>query len=155
VLEPGSFELLTAREETRHKLMGMSKDSETRWMSVVVRCPPLPGGPARRFQVVTTLSSIPVGDAAVVRFLVGEDAPAASGAGLECADVEFRAKGRCVCPVGAGRRVVAYAYRDSATIEGQPIDEGMGALIENATELSLEANAGTRVLLASAPRMML
>jgi redox-sensitive bicupin YhaK (pirin superfamily) len=155
VLEAGSFELLTAREETRHKLTGQAGARGTRWLSVVVRCRPTPEGPSHRFQVVTRLTAIQSGDATVGRLLVGPDAPAESGAELECTDIEFRREGNCTYPVGAGRRVVAYVYEGSGSIEGQLIDSGIGALMENTRRFSIQARAGTRVLLASAPRMIL
>ncbi len=155
VLGPASLELLTARDETRHKLMGQPEAPHSRWLSVVVQCPPMAGGPSRRFQVVTKLTPIQAGEAAVMRFLVGPDAPVRSGAGLECTDVEFRQPGQCVYPVGGDRRVVAYVYEGSGTVESQVLDAGVGALIENVTKLSIQAKPGTRALVVSVPRMVI
>jgi len=152
VLEPGSVELLTAREETRHKLMGPAPGPRTRWASVVVRCPASIGAPAHRFQVASGPTPIPSGEAALVRFLVGPDAPVASGCGLECIEIGFRAHGRYVCPVGGRRRVVAYVFEGSGSVDDQLLEVGVGALMENVTKVSIQAKSGTRLLLASVPR---
>ena len=155
VLASGSLELLTAREETRHKLTGQPQAPGTRWLSVVVRFPRGVEGPSRRFQVVTELTTIPAGESVAVRFLVGPDTPAQSGTGLECDDVEFQGSGEYVRPLGGDRRAVAYVYEGTSSIEGHAIEAGVGALIENSIKISLRGKPGTRVLLASVPRMVL
>ncbi|MGC2288425.1 MAG: pirin family protein [Thermoplasmata archaeon] len=152
LLGPGSVELLTAREETRHKLMGAIEPTRTRWLSVVVRCVPEMGEPDHRAQVAHGPPPARRGDATLERLLVGPDSPVVSGAGLECVDIEFRKEGRCVCLIGRERRAVAYVFEGSGSVDGQLADAGAGALIDNVTEVSIQARTGTRVLLASAPR---
>ncbi|MGA7860972.1 MAG: pirin family protein [Thermoplasmata archaeon] len=154
VLEPGSVELLTAREETSHKLMGLKPGPRTRWVSVVVRCPPSIGASAHRFQVASGPAPIQSGKAALVRFLVGPDAPVASGCGLECIEIGFRTHGRCVCPVGPQRRAVAYVFDGSGSLDNQLLEVGVGALMENVTQVTIQAKSGTRLLLASVPRAL-
>jgi redox-sensitive bicupin YhaK (pirin superfamily) len=154
-LEPGALELLTAREETRHKLVAIRSAPRTRWLSVVVHLPPEAGGPSHRFQVAARPAPLDMGEAAVVRFLVGPDAPLQSGAGLECNEIEFRRDGQCVSPVGSDRRAVGYAIEGSATVGRQALEEGVGALIENSTNISIRAKSGSRLLLASAPRRLI
>jgi quercetin 2,3-dioxygenase len=152
ILEPGSLELLTAREETRHRLEGVTGGSRTRWLSVVVRLPAVAGGSSHRFQVAPSPASIETGDAAIMRFLVGPDAPLQSGAGLECNELEFRRDGQCVCPVGPERRAVVYMIKGSGSVGRQLLEEGVGALIENSTKISTQAKSGARLLVATVPR---
>jgi redox-sensitive bicupin YhaK (pirin superfamily) len=154
VLDRGTLELLTAHEETRHKMMGAAGVSGTRWLSVVVGLPRASEGPSHRFQVAPCAAPIEAGDAAQERLLVGPDAPVQSGAGLECVEIGFVREGRCVCPVGAGRRAVAYVFEGTATVGNQELEVGVGALIENAAKIAIQANQGTQVLLASVPRRM-
>jgi redox-sensitive bicupin YhaK (pirin superfamily) len=155
ILERGTLELLTAREETRHKLVGIKGGTRTRWLSVVVRLPTGTGGSSHRFQVAPCPAPIETGQAAVMRFLVGPDAPLESGAGLECNELEFRRDGRCDCPVGPERRAVAYVIEGSGSVGHQVLEVGVGALIENSTKISIQAQSGTHLLLASAPRRLL
>jgi redox-sensitive bicupin YhaK (pirin superfamily) len=152
VLEPGTLELLTAREETRHKLVGSKGGTRTRWLSVVVRLAAGSGGSSHRFQVASCPAPIEAGEAAVMRFLVGPDAPVQSGAGLECNALEFRQDGQCDAPVGPERRAIVYVMDGSGSVGHQDLEVGVGALIENSTKISIRAHSGTRVLLASAPR---
>jgi redox-sensitive bicupin YhaK (pirin superfamily) len=153
-LEPGMLELLTAREETRHKLIGLKDVTSTRWLSVVVRLPRSYEGPSHRFQVTRAPAPLDLGEAAVERFLVGPESPVESGAGLAVTDLEFRKEGQCVCPIGSERRAVAYVVVGSAAVGSQPVQTGDGELIENAAKISIRANPGTRVLLASVPRRL-
>jgi redox-sensitive bicupin YhaK (pirin superfamily) len=152
ILEAGTLELLTAREETRHKLVGAKDGTRTRWLSVVVRVPAGSAGTSHRFQVAPCPTPIEIGEAAMIRFLVGPDAPVQSGAGLECNELEFRQDGQCDSPVGPERRAVAYVIEGSGSVGHQVLEVGVGALIENATKVSIRALSGTRLLLASAPR---
>lgn len=152
VLGPGAVELLTAHEETRHKVMGGAQAPGTRWLSVVVRCPPASGASGHRFQVAPGPPPIPVSKTVEERLLVGPDAAVDSGAGLECVDLHFRKDGRCVCPVGAERRAAAYVFEGSGSIDRLPVEVGVGVLVENLTKITIQAKSGTRVLVASVPR---
>jgi len=150
VLEPGTVVLFTAREEARHNLIP-NQTPRARWLSVLVRCPPTAGGPPHRVQIAPVPVPVRPGEGTLERPLIGPEAPLASSAGLECVDIEFRATGRCVCPVGRERRAVAYVYDGSGWVDDQPLDAGAGALLENAVEVTLRGESGTRVLLATAP----
>jgi redox-sensitive bicupin YhaK (pirin superfamily) len=152
VLGPGAVELLTAHDEARHKVMGAGQAPGTRWLSVVVRCPPTSGAAGHRFQVAPGPTPIPVGKTVVERLLVGPDAAVESEAGLECTDIDFRRDGRCVCPVGGDRRAVAYVFDGAGFIDRQPVETGVGVLIENLTKITIQAKSGARVLVASVPR---
>jgi redox-sensitive bicupin YhaK (pirin superfamily) len=154
ILEPGMLELLTAREETRHKLMGLKDVAGTRWLSVVVRLPRDYGGPSHRFQVTRAPAPLDAGEVAAERFLVGPESPVESGAGLAVTDLEFRKEGQCNCPIGSERRAVVYVFDGSAAVGGQPLQTGDGELIENAAKISVRAHPGARVLLASVPRRL-
>ncbi|MCI4347473.1 MAG: pirin family protein, partial [Thermoplasmata archaeon] len=154
VLEPGTVELLTAREEARHKLVGLKQNSLTRWLSVVVRCPRSAGEPSHRMQVAPGPIPTRVGEGPLERLLVGPGAAVESGAGLECVDIEFRQAGRCVCPIGGRRRAAAYVYEGSGTVDDQLVEAGAGRLMDNVAKVSIRAESGTRLLLASAPRML-
>lgn len=152
ILEPGMLELLTAREETRHKLVGLKGVTGSRWLSVVVRLPSGSGGPSHRFQVTHAPAPLDAGEVAIERFLVGPESPVESGAGLAVTDLEFRTEGQCNCPIGRERRAVAYLFEGSAIVGGPSLQTGDGELIENASQISIRAGPGTRVLLASVPR---
>jgi redox-sensitive bicupin YhaK (pirin superfamily) len=154
VLEPGMLELLTAREETRHKLMGLKDVPGSRWLSVVVRLPRGTGGPSHKFQVTHAPAPLDAGEVAIERFLVGPESSVESGAGLAVTDLEFRKEGECVCPIGSERRAVAYVFDGSAAVGAQSLETGDGELIENAAKISIRANPGARVLLASVPRRL-
>jgi len=151
LLDPGAVVLLTAREESRHNLIARPHP-RARWLSTIVRAPPAPGEPGRRVQVGTARSPAPSADGVVERRLVGPGAPVDSAVGLECADLEFLRPGRCTCRLGPERRAVAYVYEGSAAVDGRPVATGSGALIERMEAVAVEATAGTRLLLASAPR---
>jgi redox-sensitive bicupin YhaK (pirin superfamily) len=151
-LVAGTLELLTAREETHHKLIGPPGVADTRWLSVVVRCPRTEAGPAHRFQIARCPAPIGTGDGAVERFLVGPDAPLQSAVGLECVDIGFRQEGSCVCPLSSERRAVAYMFEGSGTVAGQRLEVGVGLLMEHATTVAVHASAGSRLLLASMPQ---
>lgn len=154
VFEPGTVEFLTAREETRHKLVGLKQNGRTRWLSLVVRCPRGVGEPSRRTQIAPGPMPTRGGDGPLERLLVGPEAAVTSVAGLECVDIEFRQAGRCVCPVGRQRRAAAYMYEGSGKVDDQVVVGGTGRLMDNVTGVSIQAESGTRVLLASAPRRL-
>ena len=151
VLEQGAVVLLTAREEAHHNLM-TRPSPRSRWLSVIVRVPTNLGGAPHAVQIATAPTPHQPEGGPVERRLVGRGAPIVSASGLECVDLEFSEKGRCRCPVGDGRRAVAYAYDGSGSVDGQVVEAGAGALIEDVNEVTVEAGAGTRVFLASAPR---
>jgi redox-sensitive bicupin YhaK (pirin superfamily) len=153
VLERGAVVLLTAREEAHHNLM-QKQGSRSRWLSVVVRCPPTMGGPAHQVHIAPGPIPALAGDVTAERRLVGPDAPVASSSGFECIDIEFRKDGLSAFPVGRERRAVAYTLEGSGLVDGQGVGAGAGALIENATEVSIRAASGTRILLASMPRKL-
>jgi redox-sensitive bicupin YhaK (pirin superfamily) len=154
VLEPGSVELLSARDETRHKLVGLGQTEWMRWISIVVRGPLVPGGPTDRSPAAKGLAPRWADDVTAARFLVGPEGALSSGAGMECVDIEFQREGPCICPIGRERRAIAYVFAGSGTIDGLPTDPGVGALIDRANEITIAAKSGTRILLASAPRRM-
>jgi redox-sensitive bicupin YhaK (pirin superfamily) len=151
VLEPGTVALLSAREEAHHNLTARP-DPRARWLSVVAEVPATASGPAHRVQFAMPTPSVPPGGEVVERQLVGRRASVRSVAGLKCVAIEFVRDGRCVCPLGSGRRAVAYTYEGAATLDGGVVPAGSGALIDDRSELSVEARAGARVLLASVPR---
>ncbi|MCI4352970.1 MAG: pirin family protein [Thermoplasmata archaeon] len=151
VLEPGTVEFLTAREATRHKLRVPKQGFQTRWLSVVVQFPRGSPGPTHPIQVAPGPMRYRASEATIERFLVGPEALVASGAGLECIDIEFRKDGRCVCPLGRERRAVAYMFEGSGSVNDQLVEMGAGALFDNVTKVSIQAKSGTRLLLASAP----
>jgi quercetin 2,3-dioxygenase len=150
-LDPGTVELLTARDATHHKLKGFSSTEETRWLSVVVRKPRAEEGPSRRIQLVG--GSPPARHVGITleRPLVGVGGSVTSTVGLECADIEFREDGRCTCPIGPGRRAVAYVFEGSGVVNEQVLALGAGALLDNVTNLSIQAASGTRLLVSSVP----
>ena len=149
-LGPGAAVLFTAPEEARHNLVPRST-ARARWLSVVVQCPPTLGAPGPRVQVAPGPFPTRAGEGTVERHLVGPGGPITSSAGFECTEVEFRTPGRCVCPVGQDRRTVAYVFEGTGSVDGQPLENGTGALLEAVADVALRGEAGTRVLLASAP----
>lgn len=151
VLDRGAVVLLTAREEAHHNVRA-NPAPRSRWLSVIVRVPPVAGGVPHAVQVATAAVPPRSGGGAIERPLVGRGAPVVSAAGLECVDLEFPDAGRCICPVGKGRRAVAYAYEGSASIDGHLVEAGAGALLEGVDEVAVQATSGSRVILASAPR---
>jgi len=151
VLDRGAVALFTARAEAHHNLLARP-DPRSRWVSIVVAAPGTTPGPPHRVQIGTVPSPHVPADGVVERHLVGREAGVASPVGLECVEIEFLGDGRCACPVGTGRRAVAYPVEGGATVDGRTVAAGSGALIEDGSEVSVEARAGTRVLLASAPR---
>jgi redox-sensitive bicupin YhaK (pirin superfamily) len=150
VLEAGSVSLLTAPVEGDHNLMAKTPP-RARWLSVAVRCPPLPGAPPHLVQIARGPLPTRLGEVTTERHLVGPGGAVASSAGLECVEVEFRGDGQCVCPIGQQRRAVAYLFEGAAWIGEQRVDAGSGALLEGAAELAFRGTAGARILLASAP----
>jgi quercetin 2,3-dioxygenase len=151
VLGPGTAVLLTAREEAHHDLVA-NQTPRVRWLSVVLRIPAAAGGPTHRVQIANGPLPTRDGPARIERPLVGPHAPLASSAGLACTELELRAGGRYVMPLGRERRAVVYVFDGSAHVDDQPVEAGAGALLENATETSIRAVSDARLLLASAPR---
>jgi redox-sensitive bicupin YhaK (pirin superfamily) len=150
LLEAGSVSLLTAPVEGDHNLMARTPP-RARWLSVAVRCPPLPGAPPHFVQLARGPLPSRVGEVSTERHLVGPGGALSSRSGLECIEVEFRADGQCVCPIGRERRAVAYLFEGASWISEQRVDAGSGALLEGAAEVSLRGMPGSRILLASAP----
>lgn len=151
-LEAGAVELLTANSETHHKFKGLSPAVETQWISVVVRC-------LKSAAVFPYRSQIAVGPrpplevgVTVERPVVGSRASVVSDVGLECTDVEFLRAGRCTCPVGPGRRTVAYFLSGSGTIGDQELKTGTAALIDGVENLSIRSESAARIIVASVPR---
>jgi redox-sensitive bicupin YhaK (pirin superfamily) len=151
LLGPGTVAFLTAGGEARHNLI-VSSDAPARWLSVVIECPPSSGGPSDRVQIAPNPAPAPAGDGCIGRRLVGSGSPVLSRSGLACTDVELREGAQCARPLEQGRRAVAYVYEGSAWVDDRLVETGNGALLENATETTLRAETGARVLFASAPR---
>jgi redox-sensitive bicupin YhaK (pirin superfamily) len=150
VLDPGTVVLLTAREEAHHNLTARPAP-RSRWLSVVVQCPPDTEGAPHLVQVASAPSPARARGGAIERRLVGREGPIPSDSGLECLEIEFRDAGECACPIGPERRAVAYLFEGSGSIDGQRVNAGVGVLTESLTELAFRAETGSRILLVSAP----
>ncbi|MFY9716709.1 MAG: hypothetical protein WAK40_02070 [Thermoplasmata archaeon] len=151
IIDQGSIALLIAREEAHHNLIP-SPGSKSRWLSVVVKCPPTVGGPAHGVNLSTGPNPTQTSEGTFERRLVGRNAPIPSASGLECVEIEFREDSQCVCPIGPERRGVAYLFDGTGSIDGQRVDAGAAVLTENSLELTLRGASGCRILLVSAPR---
>lgn len=150
-LGPGSLIVLSAHEEVRHAL-SMEKGRTARWLSIVVRLPWHTEPPATSLQVLTPERPAAGADGTVRTPLIGASGPARTSSGLELVDIEFAKRGNAFVRVGGGRRGVAYVLGGTGSIEGEGMEPGQGALLENMTGASLEGSAGFRVALASVPR---
>jgi quercetin 2,3-dioxygenase len=150
VLGPGTVALFTAREPARHAVR-LSRVPRARWLSVVIHLPLSTGGPPHRLQTAPSDPPARVGSGVLRRTLVGPGGPVTSATDFQCWDLEFPKEARCDWPAGAGRRVVAYVYDGSVSIDGRPVEGSSGALLENATQVSLRSVSAARLLLAIAP----
>lgn len=151
-LGAGTVELLLARDETRHMLKGENSKARTRWISIVVRGPRPPPVMARRFQIARTAGRVQTSGPTAQRVLVGAGSPLTSTVGLECKDLEFANPGRCVCSIPPGRRAVAYVFEGHGKVTGQDLPASTGVLLDNIETISIDAEKGSRLLLASVPR---
>ncbi len=150
-LTPGSLLVLTAQDEVRHALR-MERGRTARWLSVVVRLPPGTDQPSPSLQVLRPAPPPAGSDGTIRTSLVGASGPARTSSGLELIDIEFVKGGTAFLRMGRDRRGVAYALGGVGSIEDHALEPGHGALLENMSALSLHAEAGFRVALASVPR---
>ncbi len=150
-LGSGAVALLTAQETALHNLTPRAPP-RARWISLVVRCSSASGGPGHMVQIARGPLPARNGDGCVERRIAGRGGAVSSNAGLECAEIEFRAEGRCLGRVGRDRRAVGYLLEGSGRIDGAEIDVGQGALLEDTPEVEIRGRPGTRVILVSAPR---
>lgn len=150
VLGAGSAVLFAARSETRHNLVA-HPGSRARWLSVVIRLPGGDVGPDHRVQFAP--APLPAGEkpGARERRVVGPGAALVASSALECTELELRANVRHTWSIGRGRRAVVYVLDGRATIDEQPVEISSGALLENATAVSLNTESGARLIVASAP----
>jgi len=150
-LTQGSLLVLTAQDEIRHALR-MERGRTARWLSVVVRLPPSAVQPTRSFQVLKPERPSAGSDGTIRTPLVGSNGPARTSSGLELVEIEFVKGGTAFLRMGRDRRGVAYALGGVGSIEDHALEPGHGALLENMSALSIHADPGYRVALASVPR---
>jgi redox-sensitive bicupin YhaK (pirin superfamily) len=150
-LASGSVVVLTAHDEILHELV-MQKGRTARWLSLVLRVPwhtePIPTS------VVTRMAGDPIAaaDGSVQRPVVGSRARAGAFTGLELTDVEFAKEGTAFFRIGKDRRAVVYVLGGSGSIGETEVMPGQGALVEQASAISLHGSPGYRVALATVPR---
>ncbi len=149
-MRPGSVLLLTSPSRTSHSV-NPSRGATVRWFAVVVD---LPGSSAKNItiQTDTPIAAAPDPDGTVVRRLVGPGTKVTSSAGLSCEEVLFADEGTSFRRVGHDRRGVVYALAGRGQVDGEILEVGEAALVEDAAGLALHGRPGFRVLLVTAPR---
>ena len=144
----GAVRLLTTPGKSSHRI-SPAIGSPIRWFNLVVTA----GGPgaSARLQSSEPTPGTRTAEGALVRPLVGPNAPLTSASGLEVVDLEFVASGTAFLKMGHRRRGVAYVVGGRGAVDNQNVDGGEAALIENAGGIALHGNPGFRVILSSAP----
>jgi redox-sensitive bicupin YhaK (pirin superfamily) len=149
-MEPGSLELLASSAEVTHAIRP-AQGTSVRWFSLVADLPPEASVPTRA-QFDRPTPSGPQADGTVVRRLVGPGARVVSATGLEAEEVAFGPGGTSFRRIGRDRRGLVYAFSGRGRVDGEPIEVGEAALVENASGIALQGNPGFRVALATLPR---
>jgi quercetin 2,3-dioxygenase len=149
-LTAGAIKLLTAPTKVAHSI-NPGRGQTVRWFSVVISLPPNTP-PNTRLQSSTATDTGEQPDGTVVRHLVGPHAAVTSAAGLECEAIEFRSAGTAFRKVGHDRIAVCYALSGHGTVDGNSVDGGEVAFIEDAAGIALQGTPGLRSVLVSAPR---
>jgi redox-sensitive bicupin YhaK (pirin superfamily) len=152
-LTQGSVLLLTAPapDEVRHALT-MERGRTARWLSIVARLPPL-AEPATPSLKIKTPASAPVGSDGTVRVpLIGPNGAVPSSSGLELTDIAFEKRGNAFVRLGRDRRGLAYALQGTGSIDDHELEPGHGALLEKMSAISVQGEAGYRIVYASLPR---
>jgi len=151
-LTGGGALLLSAAEETEHDLW-MEKGRTARWISTVIRMPPgaVTGTPA--VQIAQATGTPASAEGALETAIVGPNGPLRSTLGLEAARFDFEDEGTCFCRIGGERRAVAYVVAGAVTVDTHRVEAGNGVLAENVSGLALHGGPGSRVFLATAPRI--
>ena len=151
-LEPDSIVLLAAvGNEVSHKLL-LGDGDRARWLSIVLSLRAAAGATPRTWQRAKVAPPVQTPDGMVERRIVSAEGPLHSAVGLECHEIELPSDRSCVCPIGSGRRGVAYPVAGAGDVDGRPVSEGVGALVEGVSSVVLRGCKGSRFLLATAPR---
>jgi redox-sensitive bicupin YhaK (pirin superfamily) len=146
----GSTRLLTAATNVSHAI-NPAKGGTIRYFAVLT---PLPPGDATesRVQSARGVESPPQADGTAVTHLVGPDAGVRSAIGLEGESLRFVADGTSFRKVGHGHLALCYALSGRGTVDGQPIDGGEAAFIEDAAGIALQGRVGFRAIVLRVPR---
>jgi redox-sensitive bicupin YhaK (pirin superfamily) len=149
-LEPGAVGLLVSSAKVVHTLKP-SRGTTIRWFSLVAD---LPAGAAvpTRAQFDRPATSAPQADGSVTRRLVGPAASVTSAMGLEVEEVGFVTAGTSFRRIGHERRGVVYALSGRGDVDGQAIEIGEAALVENVSGIALRGSTGFRSLVATVPK---
>jgi redox-sensitive bicupin YhaK (pirin superfamily) len=149
-LQAHTVVLLTAPGKAIHAI-SPAEGSTVRWFSVVVGLAS-PATGDTRVQWGRPPAGDPQPDGTVVRRLVGPGSGVTSTARLEGEAIEFLSEGTTFRRVGRDRRAVVYALSGRGRVDGQAIEQGEAALVENYSGLGLQGHPGFRAVLVVAPR---
>jgi redox-sensitive bicupin YhaK (pirin superfamily) len=149
-LTEGSVNALTAVHERVHDVWP-KPGGTAHWLSVTLLCPPgmAEPVPAYRSGPATTLPNRTPG--LRWRRAVGEPAVVRSALGLELSDLAFLEAGALGVPVGTERTAVVYVLEGKLRADGRELEAGGGVLVSGHATVALDAEPGTRAILASVP----
>ncbi len=147
---PGAVKLLTAPTSVSHAVNPGSGQT-VRWFSVVAA---LPDGTASvpRLQSGRAEETGVRPDGTNVQRLVGPKVAIRSAIGLECEAITFLSDGTSFQRVGHDSVALCYALSGRGMVDGEALEGGEAALVENAAGIALQGQPGFHVVFVRVPR---
>src|SRR5437667_39452 len=130
----------------------MQKGRSARWLSFVLRLPWHTEPRPTSVQIQTAGDPIEAAGGTVQRPVVGSYARAHAFTHIECTDIGFAKEGTAFFRLGKTQRSIAYVLSGSGTFGSEHVEPGDGALLENASGVSMHETPGVGVVVAALPQ---